>query len=310
MIYTVTLNPSLDYVIALKEFQAGGVNRAAQERILPGGKGLNVSQVLKELGMESTALGFLAGFTGKEIDRMLKAAGCRTDFIWLEEGFSRINVKLKEREESELNGRGPEIGPEDLEALLWKLDQAGKDDAAVLAGSIPKSLPDTVYQEIMERFSGRGLRFAVDAEGMPLKRVLPCRPFLIKPNRQELAGLFGTSVENAGEAAEYARRLQREGARNVLVSLGGEGAVLAAENGKIYQCPAPAGQVRNSVGAGDSMVAGFLAGYLRTGDYRAALETGVAAGSATAFSDGLAGKEKIWELLQEIRGFGGKEELK
>ena len=300
MIYTVTLNPALDYVVHVENFRPGEVNRTTRESIFCGGKGINVSALLANLGYESTALGFIAGFTGDEIERGVKRMGFSSDFIRVRKGMSRINVKLKSMEESEINGMGPEIQPEDREALLKKLDGLNDGDVLVLSGSIPAAVGTDIYQRIMERLSGRGVKIVVDAERELLRTVLPLKPFLIKPNNHELGQLFGLELKNEDEIIEYARRLKAEGAVNVLVSMAKDGAVLIDEYGEVHRQGVCRGTVRNSVGAGDSMVAGFLAGYLETGDYSHALRLGTASGGATAFSDGIGTREQIMELLKKL----------
>lgn len=301
MIYTVTFNPSLDYIVSVNHFRTGMVNRTEKEVIFPGGKGINVSMVLSNLGVESRALGFLAGFTGEEIRRRLAAANVKEQMIWLKNGHSRINVKLRSDEESEINSQGPKIREEALKELYGCLDRLKKGDFLVLAGSIPRSLPDTVYSEIMERIRDRGIEVIVDAAGDLLVNVLPCRPFLIKPNNHELGDIFGRNLSEKEEILSCARKLQQMGARNVLVSMAGDGAVMIDENGETYDSPAPEGQVIGSVGAGDSMVAGFLAGYLKTGSFREGFLFGVAAGSASAFSEGLADKETVEAILGQLK---------
>ena len=300
MIYTVTFNPAIDYVIRLDALTPGAINRARQELIQFGGKGINVSTVLGRLGVDSVALGFLAGFTGQALEQELRRAGVRTDFLHLPDGFTRINVKIKAGEETELNGRGPEIGPHALEQLLAKLDRLVQGDVLVLAGSIPACLPDDIYQRLLSRLEGRGALAVVDAEGALLSRVLEYRPFLVKPNHLELGGMFGRELHTIEEIRAGAGTLQQRGARNVLVSMAGEGAILLDETGRFHRIAAPEGRVRNSVGAGDSMVAGFLAGWLQTGDYGQALRLGTAAGSATAFSDGLATRAAVEALLSRM----------
>lgn len=295
MIYTVTLNPSLDYTVWVPQLETGAVNRTAREQTSPGGKGLNVSLVLKNLGMDSMALGFAAGFTGQELLRRLRELGCREDFIQVE-GISRINVKIRGEEETEINGRGPSIPPEALERLMNRLDTLTKGDVLVLAGSVPDPLPEDTYERLLMRLQGRGILTIVDAARGLLTSVLPCRPFLIKPNRQELSELFGTVLHTQEEIAVHARRLQKQGARNVLVSLGGEGALLVTEEGELLYGPAPEGRPVNAVGAGDSMVAGFLFGYLTAGRYDEALRMGLCTGSATAFQPWLAGHRDIEEV--------------
>ena len=300
MIYTVTFNPALDYVIQVEHFQPGQVNRAAKEKIFYGGKGINVSAMLATLGVPSVALGFVAGFTGQEIERGVKTLGFTSDFIQVEKGMSRINVKLKSDEESEINGIGPEIGRGDVEKLFQKLDSLQEGDALVLSGSIPASLGEGIYEAIMERLQGRGISILVDAEKSLLVNVLKYHPFLIKPNHHELGDIFGIELRTMKEIAGYAKRLQEMGARNVLVSMAKDGALLAAETGEVFRQEAAKGTVKNSVGAGDSMVAGFLAGYLEKKDYRYGLKLGTAAGGATAFSDGLGTREEIMKLLKTL----------
>ncbi|MEY8353745.1 1-phosphofructokinase [Lachnospiraceae bacterium 54-53] len=300
MIYTVTFNPALDYVVKVDHFTLGAVNRTRQESIYYGGKGLNVSAVLAALGYENTALGFVAGFTGREIEAGVKSLGYRSDFIRVEKGMSRINVKLKSREETEINGMGPEITDEDVKLLFEKLDRLREGDVLVLSGSIPLSIHDDIYERIMERLGGRGVRIAVDATKDLLINVLPYHPFLIKPNNHELGEMFGVRLESEEEIIAYGRHLQERGAVNVLVSMAGDGAVLITGESGVYRMGVPKGTVKNSVGAGDSMVAGFLAGYLENGSYEHALRLGCAAGSASAFSEGLAGKEEIMKLYQEL----------
>ncbi len=298
MIYTVTLNPAIDYVVRLNgALKPGGVNRSAEETCQFGGKGINVANVLRTLGLEVTALGFVAGFTGRGLEEGLAAMGLKTDFIHVTEGMTRINLKVKAGEETEINGRGPAIAPGDLEKLYTQLDRLQPEDTLVLSGSIPACLPEDAYETILERLTGRGLRIAVDAEGRLLLHVLKHHPFLIKPNHHELGELFGRELANEREIADCARELQRQGGRNVLVSMAGDGALLLDETGSIHRIGCPRGTVQNSVGAGDSMVAGFLAGYLERKDHRYALRLGVAAGSATAFSLGLAERPEIERLL-------------
>ena len=304
MIYTVTFNPSLDYILSVKDFQMGRTNRTRQEQLLPGGKGINVSTVLTNLGIENTALGFTAGFSGEEIRRRVEALGVRSDFIPLEEGYSRINVKLKDFDGTEINGRGPDIPGEQLERLMDQLNQLAEGDGLVLAGSIPESLPDSIYRDILERLKGRDILTAVDATGELLVKVLPYRPFLVKPNNHELGEIFGERLSRREDVAPCARKLQEMGARNVLVSMAGEGAVLLDEEGDVHALPAPEGKLVNAVGAGDSMVAGFLAGWLQKKDYEHAFRMGIAAGSASAFSENLAEKqdvERVYRQLGETR---------
>lgn len=301
MIYTVTLNPSLDYIVSVDHFRQGGINRTAKEILNPGGKGINVSLVLKNLGYESIALGFTAGFTGKEIVRLLEEREIRSSFIHVKNGLSRINVKIRSDEETEINGMGPEVSREDISALFRQLDGLSDGDVLVLAGAIPAGMPETMYGDIMKHLSGKRLRILVDAAGPLLTGVLKHHPFLVKPNCHELGEIYGVTLGTRDEVVPYARRLQEAGAANVLVSLAGQGAVLVTEEGQIFQSEAPAGRVRNSVGAGDSMAAGFLAGYLPGGDYEQAFYMGICAGSASAFSEELATRKKTEQLLAAIR---------
>ncbi len=300
MIYTVTFNPALDYVVKADHFTLGAVNRADWEGIYCGGKGLNVSTVLAALELGSTALGFVAGFTGHEILERVKNLGFRSDFIQVEKGMSRINVKIKSQEETELNGMGPEITTEDLEILFHKLDCLSSGDVLILSGSIPKSIDDDIYERIMARLRGRGIRIVVDATKDLLINVLPYEPFLIKPNNHELGEMFHVTLTTIEEIIEYAKRLQEMGAQNVLISMAGDGAVLITDKKEVYRMGVPKGTVKNSVGAGDSMVAGFLAGYLENGNYEHALRLGSAAGSATAFTEGLASRDEIMKLYEEL----------
>lgn len=300
MIYTVTFNPAIDYVVHTDDMQVGAVNRSRQEEVYFGGKGINVSVVLHELGLASKALGFVAGFTGEAIEQGLRADGIETDFIHLEKGFSRINVKIKSGEETELNGQGPEIPVDKLRQLFDQLEQVQDGDTIILAGSIPASLPADVYEQILRHLSGKQVRAVVDATRDLLVNVLKYKPFLIKPNNFELGEIFGVPLkDDVDEIVRYAGKLQEMGARNVLVSMAGDGAVLLDENGGVHACGVCKGTVKNSVGAGDSMVAGFVAG-CETGDYDYALKLGTATGGATAFSEGLAKKELIDELLQQL----------
>ena len=298
MIYTVTFNPALDYVVRLPELAPGEVNRTDSEDIQLGGKGINVSCVLGQLGFESVALGFVAGFTGEAVEAGLARRGVKSDFIRLPEGLTRINVKIKAGAETEINGRGPAIPAGALEELFRKLDRLAAGDVLVLAGSIPASLPSDIYQRILERLAPKGVLCAVDATGELLVKVLPYKPFLIKPNDHELGEIFGRTLSTDEEIVECARLLQQKGARNVLVSMAGDGALLLDEGGNVHRLEAFKGKVKNSVGAGDSMVAGFIAGWLEKGDYAWALRLGSACGSATAFSDALATRAEIETLLQ------------
>lgn len=298
MIYTITLNPSLDYFVTVEHFELGRTNRAVTEQILPGGKGLNVSVMLKNLGIDSTALGFTAGFAGKEIIRRIEEQGIHNGLTWLEEGNSRINVKIKNVEGTEINGIGPAIPMEELDKLLAHVCQLRSGDFLVLAGSIPASVPNNIYVKLMDA-AGKGVEVIVDAAGSLLRQVLPYKPFLIKPNHHELGDLFGVEIKERSEAIPYAKKLQEEGARNVLVSLAGKGAVLVAEDGCIFEMDAPKGQVKNAVGAGDSMVAGFLTGWLEKKSYEFAFRMGVCAGSASAFCEDFAGRADVEALIDK-----------
>jgi 1-phosphofructokinase len=303
MIYTVTFNPSLDYIVAVQDFRIGRTNRTSSELMLPGGKGINVSIVLQNLGIGSTALGFTAGFVGTEIARRLQQMGVRTDFIPVENGNSRINVKLKSIEGTEINGAGPEISRDRVELLMGKLDALKDGDVLVLAGSIPASMPDDIYSVIMKRLENKKILTVVDATRELLVNVLTYHPFLIKPNNHELGEIFGVTLNRREEVIPYGRKLQEMGARNVLISMAGEGAVLAAEDGTVWQEPAPKGKLVNGVGAGDSMVAGFLAGWMERQDYEYAFHMGIAAGSASAFSDNLCTKaevEAVYGVLKSV----------
>lgn len=300
MIYTVTFNPALDYVIRMDALTPGEVNRSTEEELYFGGKGVNVSTILTRLGVPNVALGFIAGFTGMALEKGVRGEGIETDFITLPEGFSRINVKIKETRETDINGQGPFIGEEAIAKLFDKLDALQDGDILVLAGSIPSTLPEDIYEKILGRLQGRGIRFVVDATGGLLRRVLKYRPFLIKPNTHELGELFGKELTGRDEIFAHAQKLRELGAQNVLVSMAGDGALLAADTGERYEMGVAPGKVRNSVGAGDSMVAGFLAGYLHSGSYETALKTGTAAGNATAFSNGLATKEEIFSIYEKL----------
>lgn len=299
MIYTVTFNPAVDYVVHTGEMKLGSVNRSGKEEIYFGGKGINVSLVLNELGMKSRALGFVAGFTGDAIERGIAQKGVETDFVHLDNGFSRINVKIKSGEETELNGQGPVIDENALNELFKKLDKLEEGDTIVLAGSIPGSMPSDIYEKILKYLSKKKIRAVVDATKDLLMNVLKYKPFLVKPNHHELGEIFGVTLKNNGEIAKYAAKLKEMGAQNVLVSMASDGALLLDENGEIHVCGVCQGTVKNSVGAGDSMVAGFIAG-VGKGDYEYALRLGTAAGGATAFSDGLAQRNDIYMLLEQL----------
>ena len=301
MIYTVTFNPSLDYIVSIDDFKMGKTNRTKNELMLPGGKGLNVSAVLHTLGIENTALGFCAGFVGEELKRLAKETGYHCEFMNVKNGVSRINVKLQDFDGTEINGMGPVIDEEALEALWGKLDELKSGDTLVLAGSIPAGMPKDIYSDILKKLSSRGIRFVVDATKELLLNVLPYGPFLIKPNNYELGEIFGVTLRTKDEVVPYAKKLQELGARNVLISMAGEGAVLLDEQGKVYKLDAPEGTLVNAVGAGDSMVAGFLAGWEEKQDYVHAFRMSVAAGSASAFSELLATREKINILYNSLQ---------
>lgn len=299
MVYTVTFNPAIDYVVQADDITVGSVNRTRGEKIYFGGKGINVSMVLAELGVKSKALGFVAGFTGEAIEKGIAESGVDADFVHLEKGFSRINVKIKSECETELNGQGPAIDDKALGELFAKLDDISDGDTIVLAGSIPGSMPADIYERILERLQDRKVKAVVDATKDLLLNVLKYKPYLIKPNNHELGEMFGVTLKTTDEIAEYAKKLKDMGAQNVLISMAGDGALLIDENGRTHICGVCRGTVKNSVGAGDSMVAGFIAGS-SGGDYEYALKLGTAAGGATAFSDGLAEKELIFELLKQL----------
>lgn len=300
MIYTVTFNPALDYVMIIDEFKSGNVNRCENEFLNPGGKGINVSTMLSELGEENIALGFIAGFTGRELVSKLNERKIKTDFIELKDGLTRINVKIKGNIESEINAKGPNIDKEDLQKLLIQIDTLKDNDILVLAGSIPSSIDDDIYEQIMKRLSEKNVHVVVDATKDLLKNVLKYKPFLIKPNHHELAEFFDVKINSDEEIVEYAKKLQEMGAENVLVSMAADGAILVTKENEVIKTNTPKGKVVNSVGAGDSMVAGFIYGYLKNKDYKEALRFGSAAGSASAFSESIATKEKVEELLKEL----------
>ena len=300
MVYTVTFNPSLDYIVDVEDFRLGMTNRTCSEQMMAGGKGINVSIVLQNLGIENTALGFIAGFTGEEIRRQVAEMGIRAQFISIPEGISRINLKLRSIDGTEINGMGPTIGQAQLDALYEKLDTLTDKDTLVLAGSIPASMPSSIYCDIMERLYAKGVTFVVDATKQLLLNVLRYKPFLIKPNNHELGELFGVTLSTREAVVPYARRLQERGARNVLISMAGQGAVLVAEDGSVHLTPAPKGTLVNAVGAGDSMVAGFLAGWQEQHDYGHAFRMGVAAGSASAFSRYLATREEVERVYAQL----------
>ncbi|UZP02234.1 1-phosphofructokinase [Clostridium botulinum] len=300
MINTITLNPSLDYIVKVDNFKIDSLNRSNDEDVYAGGKGINVSIVLNNLGIENIALGYVAGFTGNEIERQVKNHGVDCDFIKLKNGISRINVKLKSNGETEINGSGPEITNDDLNKLYEKLSELKEGDYLILSGSIPNSVPDDIYQNIMEKLLQKKVEFIVDATKDLLLKVLKYEPFLIKPNHHELAEMFNVELKNDEDIIIYGRKLQEMGAKNVLISMAGDGAILLPENGEPIKREVPKGILKNSVGAGDSMVAGFLAGYLKNNDIKEAFKMGIATGSASAFSDELATKEEVEKLLSKI----------
>lgn len=298
MIYTVTFNPALDYLMYVSELQSDDINRTEKEQIFYGGKGINVSVILTRLGVKNKALGFLAGFSGHQIENMLNADGIENDFVYLKNGYTRINVKIKSKKETDINACGPKITDDGIRELFKKIENLENGDCLVLAGSIPKSLPDNIYEKIIEKLNGRGLDFVVDATGDLLKNVLKYKPFMIKPNHHELGEIFSTEIKTLGDIKKYGKMLQDMGARNVLVSRGKDGAALLDENGNIHTMGNVPGKITSSVGCGDSMVAGFIAGYCKTKDYAYALKLGSACGNATAFSSNLATKEEIEKMLQ------------
>lgn len=300
MIYTVTFNPSLDYIVSMDGFEMGMTNRTTAEQMFPGGKGINVSIVLSNLGIKNTALGFTAGFTGEQIEKEIQKMGLLTDFIHVANGISRINVKLKDYDGTEINGMGPDIDSACVTRLYEKLEQLGAGDILVLAGSIPKCLPDSIYSDILERMQNKGVLFVVDATKDLLLNVLRYHPFLIKPNNHELGEIFHVTLDTREDVVPYAKKLQGQGAGNVLVSMAGEGAVLVDEKGGVHMLAAPKGTLVNAVGAGDSMVAGFLAGWTRKQDYEYAFRMGISAGSASAFSELLATKEEVEHVFENL----------
>ena len=300
MIYTITFNPALDYIMVVPSCRNGEVNRTESEKIMAGGKGINVSIVLNNMGVENTALGFISGFTGGAIENILADMNCKTDFIKLDNGFSRINVKIKSDTETEINGQGPDISDDAVKKLYEKLDSLNDGDTLVLAGSIPSSLSDSIYCEIMDYLKDKKLNIVVDATKDLLVNVLKYKPFLVKPNNHEIGEIFGVELKTRSEVVPYAKKMQEMGAKNVLVSMAGEGAVFVGENGEVYESEAPKGKLVNSTGAGDSMVAGFLAGYMEKQDFMYALKMGLSAGSASAFSENLATKEEVLNVFKTI----------
>ena len=300
MIYTITFNPALDYISQVDNFEIGKINRTKNEKILPGGKGLNVSTVLKNLGIENTALGFIAGFTGDELKKEIEQIGIKTDFIKVTKGITRINVKISSDEETALNGNGPEITEENINELLEKIEKIKREDIVILAGNIPKCINNNIYEIICKILEQNEVTFIVDATKELLMNVLKYKPFLIKPNKEELEETFKKKIETKEDIVAHAKKLQLMGAQNVLISLGGDGAILVTTDDKVYFSKAPKGKVVNTVGAGDSMVAGFIAGYEKSGDFEHAFKMGIATGSASAFSMNLATAEEVANLLKEI----------
>ncbi len=300
MIYTVTINPAIDYIMHLTELKTGKINRSFDENPVLGGKGINVSLVLKELGNPSVATGFIAGFTGRAIMQGLNNAGVENDFVELPQGLTRINVKLRSDNETDINAKGPEISKADIKALTEKLDRLKDGDCLVLAGNVPSALPADTYAELIAALKGNDIRTVVDAEGEQLLKTLKYRPFLIKPNEEELFDLFGVNGGTKEDIVKYANELQKLGAQNVLVSMGADGAMLLDRHGNTHFAEAVKGKPINTVGAGDSMVAGFISGFIKTADYAYALKLGTAAGAATAFSEGLADRDKIMRIERGI----------
>ena len=300
MIYTITFNPALDYILKVDNFEIGKINRTEAEKILPGGKGLNVSIVLKNLGFENTALGFIGGFTGEELQKRIEAQGINTDFIKVKKGITRINVKITSNQETALNGNGPEITDSDIQELLEKIDNIKKEDIVILAGNVPKCINKNIYEIICVNLERNGVTFIVDATKELLINILKYKPFLIKPNKEELEETFKVKISSKEDIIVYAKKMQMMGAQNVLVSLGGDGAILITSDNQILQSNAPKGKVLNTVGAGDSMVAGFLAGYIEQKNYEFALKMGISSGSASAFSMNLATKKDVESLLEQI----------
>ncbi len=302
MIYTVTLNPSIDHVIEMNELQEGIVNKVNIENFYTGGKGINVSKILKEHGVENIALGFISGFTGKFIKNNLEQCGIKNDFINVLNGYSRINMKIKTNEnETEINGLGPSISSSNIKDLFNQLEKLSSNDILVLAGSIPPSLSDNFYEEIMKQLSTKNVKIIVDARNNLLLNVLKYRPFLIKPNHHEISEIFNKEIKTIDELIFHGNKLKEMGAQNVLISMGGDGAILITESNEIYRSNIPKGTLKNSVGSGDSMVGGFITGYLKTNDYKEALKLGAASGSATAYSDDLAKISFINELSNQIQ---------
>lgn len=300
MIYTVTFNPSLDYIVSVKDFRPGMTNRTSSELMLAGGKGINVSIVLGNLGIKSTALGFIAGFTGDEIVRRLHNGGINSEFIKINDGISRINIKLKSIDGTEINGQGPHIDSSHIEQLMNRLRRLESGDVLVLAGSIPAGISDNIYKDIMDMLKDKGVQIVVDATSRLLTNVLEYNPFFIKPNQHELGDIFNVTLNTQEEVIPYALELKKMGAVNVCVSMGGKGAILVADDGNVYKSKAPDGILKNSVGAGDSLVAGFLSGWIEKKDYEYAFRKGVATGSASAFSERLATNGEVNDLIGKV----------
>ena len=300
MIYTVTFNPSLDYIVSVKDFRPGMTNRTSSELMLAGGKGINVSIVLGNLGIKSTALGFIAGFTGDEIVRRLHNGGINSEFIKINDGISRINIKLKSIDGTEINGQGPHIDSSHIEQLMNRLRRLESGDVLVLAGSIPAGISDNIYKDIMDMLKDKGVQIVVDATSRLLTNVLEYNPFFIKPNQHELGDIFNVTLNTQEEVIPYALELKKMGAVNVCVSMGGKGAILVADDGNVYKAKAPDGILKNSVGAGDSLVAGFLSGWIEKKDYEYAFRKGVATGSASAFSERLATNGEVNDLIGKV----------
>lgn len=300
MIYTVTFNPSLDYIVSVKDFRPGMTNRTSSELMLAGGKGINVSIVLGNLGIKSTALGFIAGFTGDEIVRRLHNGGINSEFIKINDGISRINIKLKSIDGTEINGQGPHIDSSHIEQLMNRLRRLESGDVLVLAGSIPAGISDNIYKDIMDMLKDKGVQIVVDATSRLLTNVLEYNPFFIKPNQHELGDIFNMTLNTQEEVIPYALELKKMGAVNVCVSMGGKGAILVADDGNVYKAKAPDGILKNSVGAGDSLVAGFLSGWIEKKDYEYAFRKGVATGSASAFSERLATNGEVNDLIGKV----------
>ncbi len=300
MIYTITFNPALDYITQVENFKIGKINRTKAEKILPGGKGLNVSIVLNNLKIKNTAIAFIGGFTGEELKNKIENYGIGTDFIKVTDGITRINIKINSDEETAINGQGPQIMEKEIKELLEKIDKMKNNDIVVISGNIPNGVPKTIYETICEKLAKKEILYIVDATRELLINVLRYKPFLIKPNKEEIEETFNVKLNNIEEIKTYARRLQEMGAQNVLVSLGGEGALLISKDKKEYYSKAPKGKVINTVGAGDSMVAGFLTGFLKTNKYENALKMGIATGSASAFSENLATEEDVEKILHQM----------